>query len=73
MFIKLDKIYLDMCVIKCLMLLFEHNMSQGFIKWEGCLSVCAHVCMSVCVREDVHMRCLFSPFMAFETLFFFLI
>lgn len=57
MFIKLDKIYLDTCVSKCLMLLFEHNVSQGFIRWEGRLSVCVRVCacmsacVCVCVRE----------------------
>lgn len=27
--------------------------------------------MCVCVRENVHMCCLFPPFMAFEMLFFF--
>ena len=72
MFIRLDKIYLDVCMIKCLMLLFEHNMSQGFITREGCLSMSVCVCVSASVCGNVHMPCLFfSPFMAFETLFFF--
>lgn len=51
-----------MCVIKCFMLLFEHNMSQGFIIQEG--SGCARVC----VRENV--RCLFPTLWRLKCFFF---
>lgn len=70
MFIRMERIYLDACATKCLMLLFEHNVSLGLIGWEGwrpfvCMRVRARlpVCACVCVI-------FFPPVMAFEMLFF---
>lgn len=36
------------------------------------VSLCVCACIFARMRENVHMRCLFSPFMAFETFFSYL-
>ena len=75
MFIKLDEIYLDVCVwlsVWCCSLntMWAKGLSDGRAA-SVCVSVCLCVCVSACVRENVHMCCLvfFSPLWCLKCFF----
>lgn len=57
--------------MKCLMLVFEHNVSQGLSRWEevpACVCLC--VCLCVSVHMSMHMCCLFPPLWRLQSFFF---